>query len=353
MVGRTILIVMTALAMAASLAGCGSSSSGQSTTGQGSLRAIAGYFAPWNPAGISALGKGALTEVSPVWYQPEPGGLVIIASPDAQRTQSAIESQASSRNIAIIPSISNFRNGQWDGALIHQIISTPQMRATHITAIIDLVTSHRWAGIDIDYESLQAADRDAYSAFIRDLATALHQRGKRLSVTVHAKISEPGDWSGARAQNWRALGQSADEVRVMAYDYSTEESPPGPIAPRNWVQSVLQLAVSEIPREKIMLGVATYGYDWAGGQKGQDLRWADAKALASDHNIPVKWDPASESPWFSYTDDRGLPHTVWYENARSMQDKLDLARQYHVAGVFIWVLGGEDPAIWEPLRQAK
>ena len=353
MVGRMILIVMTALAMAASLAGCGSSSSGQSTSGQGSLRAIAGYLAPWNPAGVAALGKGALTEVSPVWYQPSPDGQVVIASADALQSQVAIESQASSQNIAILPSISNFRNGQWDGALIHQIITAPQTRARHITAIADLVTSHRWAGIDIDYESLRAADRDAYSAFIRDLAAALHQQGKRLSLTVHAKTSEPGDWSGARAQDWRALGQSADEVRVMAYDYSTEESPPGPIAPVNWVKSVLQLAVSEIPREKIMLGVATYGYDWPSGQKGQDLQWADAKALASDHNIPVKWDPASESPWFSYTDDRGLPHTVWYENARSMRDKLDLARQYRVAGVVIWVLGGEDPAIWEPLRQAK
>lgn len=353
MVGRTILIVMTALTVVASLAGCGPSLSGQPSTGQHSLSAIAGYLAPWNPAGASALGKGVLTEVSPVWYQPAPDGQVVIASLDAERSQPDIESQAPSQNIAIIPSISNFRNEQWDGALINQIITTPQTRARHITAIVDLVTSHRWAGIDIDYESLRAADRDAYSAFIRELAAALHQKDKRLSVTVHAKTAEPGDWSGARAQDWRALGQSADEVRVMAYDYSTEESPPGPIAPLDWVRSVLQLAVAEIPRDKIMLGVATYGYDWPSGQKGQDLQWADAEATASGHDMPVKWDPASHSPWFSYTDDHGRPHTVWYENARSMRYKLDLASQYRVAGVFIWVLGGEDPAIWEPLRQAK
>ena len=70
------------------------------------------------------------------------------------------------------------------------------------------------------------------------------------------------------------------------------------------------------------------------------------------HNASVKWDPVSQSPWFAYTDDSGRPHTAWYENARSLKDKVDLALQYRVSGVFIWVLGGEDPEIWETLRQA-
>jgi spore germination protein len=317
------------------------------------LRVIAGYLAPWNPDGAEALRKGVLTEVSPVWYQPAPEGRVVFASNEARKTQASVESQASSYNVAIIPSISNYRNGQWDGALIHQIITNPQTRAAHITAIVDLVTTHHWAGIDIDYESLNTADRTAYSAFIRDLAAALHQTEKRLSLTVHAKTAEPGDWSGARAQDWKALGASADEVRVMAYDYSTEDSPPGPIAPLDWVRNVLNLAVAEIPRDKIMLGVATYGYDWPSGAQGQDVQWADAEALARDRNAQVKWDPASRSPWFSYTGAQGRPHTVWYEDAHSMKYKLDLGAEYRIAGVFIWVLGGEDPAIWPALRQAS
>jgi spore germination protein YaaH len=139
----------------------------------------------------------------------------------------------------------------------------------------------------------------------------------------------------------------------MSYDYSTEDSAPGPIAPLDWVRSVLQLAVSEIPRDKIVLGVATYGYDWPSGEPAQDLQWTDAEALARAHNVPVKWDTASHSPWFAYTDSQGQPHTVWFENASSMKDKLDLATQYRVAGVFIWVLGGEDPATWRELRQVS
>ena len=333
----------------ASLTGCSPTQQSQAPF---TLNTVAGYVVPWDSRSIVAVGRDELTEVSPVWYQPTEGGQIVFASRQAQRSQSSVETQTSSHGSAIVPTISNFRNGRWDGELIHHIITDPQTRAAHIAAIMDVIQSRGWAGIDLDYESLQASDREAYSAFIRELAITLHRAQKRLTLTVHAKTAEPGDWSGAHAQDWRALGKSADEVRVMAYDYSTENSSPGPIAPLTWVRSVLKLAVSEVPREKIVLGVATYGYDWPGGQEGHDVQWADAEAIARDRTAAVMWDPTSQSPWFSYADDQGHPHTVWYENARSLHAKLDLARQYRVAGVFIWRLGGEDPAVWEAIRQA-
>jgi hypothetical protein len=159
-----------------------------------------------------------------------------------------------------MPSISNFRDGRWDSALIQHLLSDPVARAAHITAISTLVQTHGWAGVDLDYESLPNADRDAYSRFIQELSSTLHRMQKRLSVTVHAKTSEPGDWSGAQAEHWQALGAWADEIRVMAYDYATEQTAPGPIAPLSWVERVLRLAVAEIPRHKVLLGVGAYGY---------------------------------------------------------------------------------------------
>src|SRR5262245_35739833 len=98
-----------------------------------------------------------------------------------------------------MPSIANYRDGHWDGGLIHHLLTEPDARSAHIAAIVSLVASHAWAGIGLDYESLVGADREAYGAFIRDLGAALHQAHKRLSVTAHAKTSKPGDWSGARA----------------------------------------------------------------------------------------------------------------------------------------------------------
>ena len=154
------------------------------------------------------------------------------------------------------------------------------------------------------------------------------------------------------AQDWQALGASADEIRVMAYDHATEETAPGPIAPLPWVERVLQLAVNEIPRDKILLGLGAYGYDCTNRADGTSVQWADAERIAQDHAANIVWDANSSSPWFSYSESHGERYTIWYENARSLQAKINLARQYQIVGVFIWRLGGEDPALWDALRHA-
>jgi spore germination protein YaaH len=356
MTKRQVIFFLAALLIAVTgVAGCGIAFGGQPAerSTPRTLQTVAGYVVPWDSRSVAAIRGGTLTEVSPVWYQPLENGKLAFASNEAQQSQAKIEALASSDSVAVLPTISNYVDNQWDGRLIHRLLSDPQLRAAHVAAIAALARSGRWAGIDLDYESLMTQDRGAYSAFVRDVAAALHHEGKRLTLTVHAKTAEPGDWSGARAQDWRALGAAADEVRVMAYDYSTETSSPGPIAPVGWVKSVLQLAVAEVPRDKIVLGLATYGYDWANGQPTQDLQTTDAVALAEAHGVPVKWDTSSQCPWFAYTDDQGHPHTVWYENAQSLKAKLNLALSYHIGGVFLWQLGGEDPAIWGPLHAAR
>jgi spore germination protein YaaH len=314
-----------------------------------------GYLAPWDARGITTIEQGnadggALTELSPVWYQPDEQGQIVYASPEAQRSSSEIEQLALSHSFALMPSISNFRDGHWDSDQIHHLLTDPAARAAHIAAISTLVQAHGWAGVDLDYESLRSADRDGYGSFIHDLSRVLHQTHKRLSVTVHAKTSEPGDWSGAKAQDWRVLGTSADEIRVMAYDHATEDTAPGPIAPLPWVEQALQLAVNEIPRDKILLGLGAYGYDWRSGRNVTSVQWADAEKLVNDYALTPVWDTSSSSPWFTYPDGQGEPHTVWYENARSLQTKIDLARQYQITGVFVWRLGGEDPTLWDALR---
>ncbi|HEX6498420.1 MAG TPA: glycosyl hydrolase family 18 protein [Micromonosporaceae bacterium] len=309
---------------------------------------VAGYLVPWDPR--STASGPALTEVDPVWYQPTDTGQVVFASDQARRAVDPVRADAAARKLLLKPSVSNFRGNRWDGALVHRIVSDPTTRAAHVAALVDTARTNGWPGLDVDYESLPASDRDAYSAFVSELADALHRDHRRLSVTVHAKTTEPGDWGGARAEDWRALGRAADQVRVMAYDYSYASSEPGSVAPMPWVEQVVRLAVSEMPRDRILLGVGTYGYDWTAGQPGRELQWTDVEALARARGVPVAWDPVSQSSWFSYTDDQGHPHTVWYENARSLAAKVDLATRYRLAGVSIWRLGGEDPAIWPTLH---
>jgi spore germination protein len=140
---------------------------------------------------------------------------------------------------------------------------------------------------------------------------------------------------------------------VMAYDYSYSTSPPGPIAPPSWVDRVLRLATRSVSSDRIVLGLPTYGYDWAAGAAGVPVQWADVQAIAKGRALPQQWDAGHSSPWLRYTDAQSHRHIVWYENARSLAAKLAIAQRHGVSRVVLWRLGGEDPDIWTTLRSAR
>jgi len=219
-----------------------------------------------------------------------------------------------------------------------------------VTAITALVTRQGYAGVDIDFEGLHAADRQAFSTFVTDLATALHARGKILSVAVFAKTTDAGYGGQNVAQDYAAIGRVADQVRLMAYDYHWSTSPAGPIAPVSWVRDVLAYARTQIPASKIILGIPLYGYDWV-GDKGSDLTWQQAAQLARTHHSVVHYDSASQSPWFSYADSSGRSHQVWFEDPQSSAAKFAVASDAGVGGVFLWMYGDEAPGTWSALHR--
>lgn len=136
----------------------------------------------------------------------------------------------------------------------------------------------------------------------------------------------------------------------MAYDYSYSTSDPGPIAPHDWVESVVAYAVARVPADKLMLGLAAYGYDWV-GRSGTDIGAADAASLARQKGVTPTWHGGSGGTSFSYESD-GQQHTVWYEDARSVAAEQQVAIDHRLRGVAIWRLGTEDPQTWTSVAAA-
>ena len=314
---------------------------------------VSGNLVFWNQArGFDSIVANAdvFSEISPFWYRVLTDGRIVpyLTAAGTSYEDPAILGFLRSRGILVIPTVANIIDGVWDGALVSRILADPQLRAVNLTALVNLAVAGGYDGIDLDYENLRASDRAAFTSFVQQLAGALHAHGKLLSVNVYAKTSEPGTWDGPQAQDWWAIGQAADQVRIMTYEYSWSTSPPGPVAPVNWVNDVIAYAVSQIPAAKILQGIPFYGYDWV-GQRGTDLVWTRAMDLASQFGVPLRWDSASESPWFEYVAGRAR-HTVWFENASSVAAKLDVTRVHDVGGIALWRLGGEDPANWSTVR---
>jgi spore germination protein YaaH len=226
------------------------------------------------------------------------------------------------------------------------VISTEANRAAHAERLTDLVVSKGYDGLDLDYESRRAEDRDEFSLFVETLASRLHAEDKKLAIAVHAKTSEPGGWSGAKAQDWKRLGRAADEFKIMLYDYHWNGSEAGPAAPPGWIDEVLTFAETRVAPYKIRMGLPFYGRDWR-GTEARDLVYTEVRQLAEERSATMQRHSSGE-PYFKYSDD----HTVYYQDSRSIGMKLEVLKRKHpkVGGIAVWHVGGESRDYWTTLK---
>ena len=208
-------------------------------------------------------------------------------------------------------------------------------------------------GFQLDLENINPDHERLYSRFVRDAATALHREGRLLSVAVIPRFrgSRPNQWSAA--YDYPALARAADFLTLMAYDNSGRNGPPGPIAGYDWVKNALEYARTRIPADKLLLGIALYGREWSESGRGvpaRTLAYPETRALLDRLLLRPRWDEKQRSPWFEYRT-RGTVRSVWYEDARSVQEKLKLVERFRLRGFAAWRLGMEDPRIW-PLASA-
>jgi spore germination protein len=252
--------------------------------------------------------------------------------------------------IPLVPSIANRTNGQWTYEPVANILHDPAAMTRHINDIVTLVQRENYDGIDLDYEDLPATDRQVFSTFVTRLADALHGKNKTLTVAVFAKTDEAGEDQRNAGQDYAVIGAAADEVRVMAYDYHWSGSTAGPVAPMPWVRDVLTYAKSQMPAEKIVLGIPVSGYDWVGDQ-AEVVTWIQCYGRAQHFHATLQWDRLSQSPSFKYTDEQGRAHEVWFENAESTALKLQAAKAAGIRGVFLWMISSEDDRTWSTVHK--
>jgi spore germination protein len=245
--------------------------------------------------------------------------------------------------LVVVPVIANSLDGAWNRDVVAQVLHDPARRRHHVQQVLALAVDGDYPAVEIDYESLSAAEREPVAVFVEELAAALHARNKQLAVAVHAKLAEPGDWGGPQAQDWARIGAAADRVVVLTYDY--DPARPSPIAPLEWTRTVLRLAVSLIPPAKVIQGIPLYGYDWAGSTPGVGRTYRELVEVARVHNAQPRRDARDKQLGFDYTTDT-TAHQVSFIDAEGVQALVAVGREVGVGGYALWRLGGEDPAIW-------
>jgi len=348
----------------------------------------------------------SLKEISPFGYTVKKDGTLFDAMKINENPWPALLSAARANKVKIIPTV------MWgDGDTIDAILRNSKTRTAHIKAIVDMVNTNNFDGVDIDYEGKKAETQKYFSIFLRDLYTALGK--KFLSCTIEARTPLDSRFSVipkdiAYANDYKSINAYCDRVRIMAYDQGTVDlklnnANPGPYVPVSdpkWVEKVVKLAEQTISKKKIFISVATYGYEysvapvkgggfvydressfnpnyalsmasqfkltpWRNSAGEMTLLYMPTSSNSVISNPSQKTTPSLDTSEFTQIDvtnslgsttlqvsaNTPLMHILWWSDASAIKDKITLAKTLGVRGISIFKLdGGADPAIWNVLK---
>ncbi|MCK9345147.1 MAG: glycosyl hydrolase family 18 protein [Candidatus Pacebacteria bacterium] len=367
-------------------------------------------FSGWIPYWRTATGTkdvlphlAQLSSVMPFGYTMHNDGTLADTAHLTEEPWVSFIAEAKKQGVKVVPSV------MWgNGDNIHRILSNTKTRIALEDEIAKVVKDNNFDGIDIDFEAKKHETMEYFSLFLK----GLYQRmGKKLVYcTIEARMpitdrylegqTVPAD-AMDYANDYKALNKYCDRVEIMAYDQGViarrlnkaRMAPYAPVADPAWVESLVTLAMKDIDKKKIIIGVATYGYEYevtpipGDGYKYKVL-WPFNPKYATDIAAKLGIAPARNSAGemgFSYdprllaavaptngqvtqTQQQVSTATVIAENAGSssdnqpfnyfswsdaqaIADKVALARELGVRGVAVFKFdGGEDQKIWEVLR---
>ncbi|MBU1966959.1 hypothetical protein KKH50_01525 [Patescibacteria group bacterium] len=259
---------------------------------------------------------------------------------------------------------------QFNNDTIVSLLNQEKSIQNLLTSLDSILLAYPVSGINLDIEYTGLVTDQLRQKFVQ-LVVAISQHLNQkydhvtFSVDMYASAAtKPQIWDVAKIEPY------VDHIIVMAYDFHQRSSPQaGPVAPlfggrEYWDSDVNQhLAdfVKLVPKEKILLGVPFYGYEWQTtsrdpqahtfpqtGSTASIKRVKEIIAVTQELKVEQSWNDQALSPYLSYLEDDKI-FVIYYENSRSLSYKLDYVNQLNLRGISIWALGYEDSSreLWD------
>ena len=327
---------------------------------------------------------GSFTQISPFGFNVKKDGTLVDSMNLASSSWQTLFASARAKGVKIIPTV------MWsDAGAIDAVLRNPTLRKAHVQNIIAMLDAGNFDGVDIDYEGKLDSTKDYFSEFLKELWNATGKRMVVCSIEPRTPLDSrfvviPKNIT--YANDFTAINKYCDQVRIMTYDQGIidlklDKSAGGlyePIADPRWVEKVVKLAEQSISKNKIVIGVATYGHEYqvtpvAGGFQYNFLTSFDpnyalniakyfgitpARNIAGE--LSFAYVPTDASAKLLQTSSAAmaegaggakLSNFVSWSDASAIKDKINLAKKLGVRGIAIFKIdGGEDPTIWNVLK---
>jgi len=222
------------------------------------------------------------------------------------------------------------------------ILYNQEIQDRHIENMLNILKTKGYYGVNITFQYINVENQLYYTNFLIKITNRLNSEGYPVFVTINPSINYENGFTFEKV-DYAGIGQAADGVTFLSYDWGYSFGPPTPIA-FSEVREFLDYAITKIPTEKIYAGLPVIGYDWQlpyekGISRANSLNADSAISLASNVNAIIQYDAASQAPYFMYVDDSsGIPtqHIVWFKDARSIDAMVKLVEEYGFRGISIW-----------------
>ena len=231
-------------------------------------------------------------------------------------------------------------DGMFNNYLITTMVNDEVVKNRLFQNLLAAMNEKGFQGVDVDFEYILSADRVPFANFVADLQNFLTPYGYTVSVALAPKTSDDQPGLLYEGKDYGLLGNAADWVLLMTYEWGYTYGPPVAVAPINQVIEGVNYAVTRIDPSKIHLGIPNYGYDWPlpyekGVTKARTISNTEAVQIAIRAGVPILFDETAMSPYFTYTEN-GIRHEVWFEDVRSLTEKYSLLPSYQLRGISIW-----------------
>lgn len=333
------------------------------------------YWKKTNGTADALKNLNKLGEIYPFSYEVQDGETLVDRMKITQDPWLNLFAEARGKKIKIIPSI------LWNnGDAIQAVLASTTLRYVHEDAIVKIVRDNNFDGIDIDYENKNAETKNYFSKFLKELHLEMKTAKKSLHCTIEPRLPLNSRFSKIPkdiiyANDYAAINSSCDQITIIAYDQGNIDiklnktkggsRPYIPIADPDWVKKVIGETIKTIKPSKIMLGVATYGYEYELDKEGNNYIYHKTRSLSYKEFIDLAQNSGSTvirnlagELSFAYATSTTInantvysTRLVWFSDAQAMVDKIKIAKNYKLRGVSIFKIDGEsDPNMWGKLK---
>ena len=322
----------------------------------------AAFYVPWDAASFSSLREYArqIDMLYPDWlHMLTPDGRLQGIDEQTSKFFDVVQGDtvhsvddrvmpllnAEDPQMEVFPMVNNHNGTDWVGD-ISAFLNNPDARANFRQQVSKFLSSGRFRGLIVDFETFPQSGQPGYAALLAELSTDLHRRGMKLYVAVPAHNGE---------YDYAAIARAADGVVVMNYDEHYPGGASGPVASQEWFVQNLKFAEGVIPQEKIICAIANYGYDWVQkpktgplpeGERDATVSVQEAWLAARDSDEDVSFDDDALNPHFSYLDEKSVRHDIWFLDAVTALNHMRAAQTLGIKTFALWRLGGEDRTLW-------